>query len=51
MFLVAQQLEPTLQLPVHATDHVNQNRIRCLLRVDGGQLIGKTVQIREDRDS
>ena len=40
-----QQLEPALQLPVHATDHVNQNRIRCLLRVDGGQLIGKTVQV------
>ena len=45
MFLVAQQLEATLQLSVHAPDHVNQHRICRFLRVDGGQLIGETVQI------
>ena len=42
-----QQLEATLQLSVHAPDHVNQHRVCCLLRVDRGQLMGETVQIRE----
>ena len=40
-----QQLETTLQLPVHATDHVNQHRVGGFLRIDRAQIIGETIQI------
>ena len=40
-----QQLETTLQLPVHATDHVNQHRVGGFLWIDRAEIIGQAIQI------